>query len=111
MNMLPAWESGSDWVPPADNGNMVPRMDYLRDYVATGAATTFAGERFAFNAVKMPETGRPFYIRNPFRNSSDTSRAAQYYSTMRAALLPWISKSYVYEIDEPRESDRAFVER
>jgi hypothetical protein len=110
-NMLPAWNGGSDWAPPTDDGSMVPRYDHLLDYVTTGTATTYVGERFAFNAIRLPESGRPSYVKNPFTSSSAKAKAAKYYSTARAALLPWLSKTYVFEIDEPHEHDRAQVER
>ncbi len=112
QTILPAWETGNDARPPDDNGQMAGRDAYLQDYLGTGSATTFAGERFNFNTVRMPEMEtRPPYITNPFSSSSAFRSAALYYKTMWTELQPWISKAYVYVVDEPRFSQLDFVER
>ncbi len=46
---------------------MVARKNYLEDYLGTGKATTFEGQRFNFNTIRMPEMEtRPSYVTNPF---------------------------------------------
>lgn len=109
--MLPAWETGSDWAPPTDSGDMVARQAVLDDYLGAGPATTFSGERFAFNSVKMPEYGAPSYVRDPFSSSSATSKARRYWQTMYQELGSYRSKAYAYPVDEPSASQRTFVER
>ena len=109
--MLPAWETGSDWAPPADNGDMIARDDVLADYLSSGPPTVIGGERLDFYSVKMPEYGAPSWVRDPFASQSNRTRAAQYWSTMRDELAPWLSKTYAYPIDEPSRSQRGFVEQ
>ncbi len=110
--MLPAWESGSDWAPPTDNGDMVARDAYLQDYLGTGSATTWQGRKLAFNTVKMPEYGAPSYVADPFTSTSATTKAIQYYRTMKSEVgAENLSKTYVYPVDEPSASKRAFVEK
>lgn len=111
QSMLPAWDSGRDWAPPNDDGEMMARNDVLADYLATGPATTFAGNRFAFNATKLPEYGAPSYVTNPFTSSSAAASAAKYYGTMRTSLRSYLGQSYAYPVDEPRATARTFVER
>ncbi len=109
--MLPAWESGSDWAPPVDNGDMVARHAELTDYLGTGAATTYSGTRLAFDTIKLPEYGAPSYVADPFASASNTAKAAQYYRTMAAEIgSANIGKAYAYPIDEPSASKRTFVE-
>ncbi len=109
---FPAWDRGGDWRPPDNSGAMRARTDFLADCLSTGKATTFDGERYAFDSIRMPEQeSRPSYITNPFSSAAAQSSAARYYQTMRAALAPWISKAYVYAVDEPTRSKKAFVER
>ncbi len=111
QNMLPAWESGSDWAPPTDNGDMVARDAVLQDYLGTGAATTYSGRKMAFDSVKLPEYGAPSYVSDPFASSSNSSKAAQYYRTMAAEIgSANLGKAYAYPIDEPSASKRTFVE-
>ncbi len=111
QNMLPAWESGSDWAPPTDNGDMVARDAVLQDYLGTGAATTDSGRKMAFDSVKLPEYGAPSYVSDPFASSSNSSKAAQYYRTMAAEIgSANLGKAYAYPIDEPSASKRTFVE-
>lgn len=110
--MLPAWENGSDWAPPADNNRMVARRAYLDDYLGTRPATTRPGNRFGFNTVKMPEYGAPSWVADPFASASNTSKAAAYYSSMSSQLgSAYRPRAYAYPIDEPPASKRAFVER
>jgi len=112
QTMQPAWENGSDWAPPADNGSMIARQSYLQDYIASGSATTFKGDRFAFNTIRMPEFQyKPGYITNPFSSSSAYSAAAKYYSTMTKAIGSAMWKAYVYVIDEPKGTQRSFIDR
>jgi putative cell wall-binding protein len=106
----PAWQTGGDSSPPDDSGAMVARDAYLNDYLGTGAATTFAGTRFGFNTITMPEQWAPPYLGNPFASTTDTSKAAKYLSTMRGELSPWLSRTYFFGIDEPAGTQRAFVE-
>lgn len=110
--MLPAWNSGTSWAPPGNStGAMTARTAVLTDYMGAGAATTFSGQRLSFPALKMPEYGAPSYVTNPFSSSSASSKAAKYYSTMRAQAYPYLSKSIAYPIDEPKPAQRSFVER
>lgn len=110
--MLPAWDAGSDWAPPTDNGDMVARQAVLEDYLGTGNATTLPGRKLAFNTVKMPEYGAPSYVSDPFASTTNTTKAAQYYRTMKAQLgSKYANTAYAYPIDEPSASQRAFVER
>lgn len=109
--MVPAWENGSNWAPPADDGRMIARREYLDDYLQTGQANTFPGDRFRFNTVKMPEYGAPSYAKNPFASSAAHAAAVRYYATMRSELGTAISRAYVYPIDEPPASKRAFIEK
>lgn len=109
--LITAWQTGSDWAPPDDAGKMVARQDYLADYLGTGQATTFDGERLNFNHVMMPETGTPSYVKDPFSSSSATNKAIAYYKTMREQLGKFASKAQVFVIDEPGKGDRARVER
>ncbi len=112
QTLLPAWETGSSWAPPADDGTMQAREAYLEDYLGTGAATTFDGERFGFNTVRMPEhETRPSYITDPFSSLAAQDAATLYYRTMREQLGSWADKAYVYAIDEPTSTQRPFVER
>lgn len=110
QNMLPAWEGGSNWAPPADNGNMVVRREVLEDYLGAGAATTFEGDKLSFNSVKMPEYGAPPWVVNPFASPSYYRKAARYYATMKQQLGRYVVRAYVYPIDEPPASKRAFVQ-
>jgi len=110
--MLPAWDAGSDWAPPTDNGDMVARQSVLEDYLGTGDATTLSGRKLGFNTVKMPEYGAPSYVTDPFASASNTTKAAQYYRTMKAQLgTTYASTAYAYPVDEPSAAQRAFVER
>lgn len=101
----PAWSSN------AGNGTMTANRDALDDYLSAGQATTFDGERFAFNTVKMPDYYPPSFVKNPFTSSSATARAARYYKTMKSGLGAYSSKAYIYPVDEPKASQRRFVER
>jgi hypothetical protein len=110
--LVTAWESGSDWAPPDDDGMMKARQEYLQDYLDTGTATTFTGRRLAFDSVPMPEyEARPSYVTDPFVSTSTAVAASVYYGTMQTQLLPWLSKTYAYVVDEPTGAKRKFVER
>ncbi len=111
QTMLPAWESGSDWAPPLDNGDMRVRDAYLADCLGTGTATSFPGNQLAFDSVCMPEYGEPAYVKDPFASSTNRSKAAQYYRTMKSELGTNISRAYAYPVDEPRASERTLVEK
>jgi hypothetical protein len=106
QSMPPAWQGH----PDAD-GRVTPRQDVLSDYLGTGAATTLAGDRLAFNAVRLPEYDGSSFVANPFASSRATRLAANYYRTMFGALGDNASKAYVYPIDEPSASERAFTQK
>lgn len=111
QTVFTAWDTGSDGLHPDDDGDMISRDDYLEDYLGTGQATTFDGERLAFNTVCMPEYAPPSYIKNPFASSAARLAAAQYYSSMWTGLGSYRSKAYAYPVDEPTASQRSFVEQ
>ena len=105
QTMLPAW-TGSD------SGTMSARDPYLSDYLGAGTATTFSGSKYDFSTAMMPEPFlRPSYLSNPFANSTNLKKSTAYYKSMRSELSPWLSKAFVYPVDEPTSSSRAFVER
>jgi len=112
MTMTPAWEGGSDALPPNDAFQMIARDAYLRDYLGTGTATTHDGERYGFTTVMLPEQVIPSYTRNPFASTTDKSRAATYYRTARNELAAagYLGKSYIFAIDEPAGTQRSFIE-
>ena len=109
--MIPAWENGSDWMPPNDQGNMVARRSYLDDYLETGAATTFSGDRFAFNTVTIPDAGMKGTFASPFSTAARKASVAQYLRTMTQQLGSYVSRAYVYAVDEPSGTKRAFIEQ
>ncbi|PKQ21073.1 MAG: hypothetical protein CVT66_01015 [Actinobacteria bacterium HGW-Actinobacteria-6] len=111
QTMITAWENGSDWAPPADSGDMVARDALLTDFLSSGAATTFDGNRYSYSAAKLPEFGAPSYVKDPFASAANTAKAAQYYRTMTAELAPYLNRTYAYPIDEPTASQRTFVEK
>jgi hypothetical protein len=112
QTMLPVWQApAGKWAPPTTSGEMVARPDVREDYLGTGEATTFSGEKLQFNTVKMPENGAPAWVRNPFASKYYTAKAAQYYRTMRDQLGPYASRAYVYVFDEPHENKRKAVEK
>lgn len=100
QTLYPMWSSG-----------MYSRDAYMHDYLGTGAATTREGERFGFNAVRVPEYFPPAYIKNPFASSAYTRAAATYYRRVKAELYPYAARAFAYPIDEPAGRQRAFVER
>lgn len=97
---------------PSGSGLVPARSNYLNDFLGSGTANTFEGDRLNFNTAHLPDGSyEPNYIDNPFRSSSNRVRAARYYRSMYTALRPWIRKSVVYTIDEPRPTQRRFVEQ
>lgn len=114
QSIMPAWRTQSTgWAPPSDSGDMVARADVLTDYLGTGAATTFAGNRLNFDSVKMPEAGNQPWIVNPFASARYTALAERYYATQKAQLQAngFFGKAYAYPVDEPTYSKRKFVEK
>ncbi len=112
QTMNPAWERGTkSWAPPTDSGDMVARHQLLDDYMGTGAATSFEGDRYAFNTVRMAEAGAPAWVQNPFKNKRSYAMAVRYFQTMRAELGPYADRAYVYTIDEPPASKKKFIEK
>lgn len=111
QTLAPAWQTGANGLTPTSSGSNVMRPSYMADYIGTGAATNYAGDRFGFNTIKMPEYSPPTYVRNPFSSSTTYHQAGKYYSTMRSQLGTNYSKAYVYPIDEPVASKRSFIER
>lgn len=105
QTMSPAWES------PDGNGIISARHDLLGDFLGTGAATSFQGNKLNFNTVKMPEYTRPAWLKDPFTSRSATNKATRYYASMKAELGPDASKAYAYPIDEPSASKRKFTEK
>jgi len=112
QTMHPAWENAAGWwAPPTSSGDMVARKPLLEDYLGTGPATQFAGDRYAFNTVRMAETGAPAWVKNPFKSKRYTALAARYFSTMKSELGPNYTKAFVYTIDEPPASKKKFIEK
>lgn len=109
-SMPPVWEGGSNAYPPDDSGRMIVKSAALTDFLGTGDATTFAGERYQFSSMLLPEQTIPSYTKNPFASSSETAKAKLYYQTAAAGVAPWKWKAYVFAIDEPSGSKRQFIE-
>ena len=102
----PAWSGPS-------NGTITVRNDYLQDYLGTGTATTFNGARYNFSSVRIPENVMPSYMKNPFYPGGYKPRpeAIRYLRGMRAGMAAngYLGKGYVFTVDEPVGSKRAFI--
>ncbi len=102
----PAWSGPS-------SGTMTVRSNYLRDYLGTGAATTFGGARYGFSTVRIPENVIPSYMKNPFYPGGYRPRpeAIRYLRSMRAGLAAngYLGKAYVFTVDEPAGTKREFI--
>ena len=99
------------WSAPDSNGTMNARHEVLDDYMGTGLASTFAGERFGFNALRIPEAHPTSWLKNPFTSNANRARAAEYYRSMFSDLGSYTSIAYVYPVDEPTAKMRAFVQK
>ena len=103
--MMPTFENRRS------DGTMNARDAVLKDYLDTGAATTFDGARFGFDTVKLPTDSVTPWINDPFKNADYTAKAIRYYRSVRSELGPYASEAYVYPVDEPRASKMPFVKR
>lgn len=101
----------SAWNSRKADGTMDARDDVLDDYLGTGPATTFPGDRFAFNTMRLPTDSMTAWLKNPFASSSYRAAATRYYRSVASELGTDVSKSFVYPFDEPRERDMPKVRR
>ncbi len=116
-NLVTAWETiGSTW-RPGETGVMRTRKgatgehEYLDDFLTTGDAATFDGERFGFTTAFMPEISPRDFVGNPFTSGSSVASAASYYRTMTDEMGEHVGKSYVKVVDEPRARELGFVHK
>jgi hypothetical protein len=116
MRYLSEHRISPSYMPPtfakrAANGTMSARSDVLADYLGTGAATTFTGQRFAFDSVKLPNDSMTSYLNNPFADPTSTRLAANYYRSVASQAGSDVSKLYAYPVDEPLAAKMPFVRR
>lgn len=105
--LYPAWTT----MASKTSARMVADQTRLDDYLGSGAASTFSGNQYGFNTVRMPEYLNLPYVSNPFASSSNLAKAKTYYSTLHAELGSYASRAIAYPCDEPVASKRAFIEK
>jgi hypothetical protein len=92
-------------------GGWLTRQDFLDDFMGTGPASSYAGDRAGFSNITVPDgTYRSSAVNNPFSSKSARSSAITYFNWMRGSVgSANASKLIVYSIDEPHGYQRSFI--
>jgi hypothetical protein len=99
---------------PATNGNSwLTRKDFLDDFLGTGQATTYQGDRLDLTSIRVPDgTNSSSALKNPFASSAARSAAIAYFRWIGSSVgSDNMNKVIAYTIDEPSTSQRSFVSR